>query len=117
MKKLFEIVKVFDVERILLPLMNGDCDELNYRLEVMREVGSDKFSGKVYRIEFYRVQPTFPQKDGAPEHVCDERFFVEDAFYSPELLQGNSELEVVEKFQEELKKYLEHSLGYLSCQE
>lgn len=104
MKKMFEVVKVFDIEPIILPSSDGDSDTLLYRLEILREVGLDFFIGKVYRQEFYRLQPTFPQENGAPmdSHRCDESFFVEDDFYYPEHLNGHSVLDVIEKFQ----KYL-----------
>lgn len=112
MIKMFEVVKVFDIEPIILSSSDGDSDTLLYRLEISRDVGGDFFIGKVYRQEFYRLQPTFPQENGVPmgSHRCDESFFVEDNFYYPEHLDGYSVLDVIEKFQ----RYL-ISAGLVNC--
>jgi hypothetical protein len=54
---------------------------------------------KVYRLETYRLQPTFPQKNGAPPDLKNDAliYVVDDVFDSDEL-RGASIEEVVAKF-------------------
>jgi hypothetical protein len=100
MKKLFEIVKIIDVE----PFQAGDGDAFRFRLEILREIGSEFFFGKVCRLETYRLQPTFPQSEGnLPGWKSDALIFVTDEMFAAEVLSGNSVENVVLKFQAALK--------------
>jgi hypothetical protein len=101
MKKLFEIVKVFDVE----PFAAGEGDWFRFRLEVIRELDSETYTGKVYRQEIYRLQPSFPQLEGEPpDWRNDAQVLVVDEMFDPELLGGSSVQDVVAKFQTALTK-------------
>lgn len=96
MRKLSELVRTVDVE----PFSTDDGDALRFRLEISREVNTTRYKGRVFRLETYRLQPTFPlagdlatcSKDDALIHVGDHMF-------DPDLLQGNSADEVLGKFQ------------------
>jgi len=101
MRQIFEVVKAFDVE----PLEAGDGDTFRFRLEVLRTVDGKTFVGKVYRLETYRLQPTFPQSKGElPDWRNDALIFVADEMFDVALLNGDSVQDVLAKFQTELAK-------------
>lgn len=67
-----EVVRVVE----LSPIALGD-DELHFRLEVRR--AGKRFVGQVWRWEFFRIQPTFPQRRGVPAHKpSDEQVLIRD---------------------------------------
>lgn len=100
MKKILEIVKTLDVE----PFQAGDGDAFRFRLEIVREIGSELFVGKVYRLETYRLQPTFPQSEGNPPNwKSDALIFVADEMFAAEVIAGNSIEDVIGKFQAALE--------------
>lgn len=102
MLTLSEVVKVFDVEAF----QAGDGDEFRFRLEVVRELNIELYRGKVYRLEYYRLQPTFPQSNGClPDLESDALIFVSDEMLDSSVLHGNSVQEVVEKFQQLLSNF------------
>ena len=99
MKVCSEVVKIFDVA----PFQAGDGDEFRFRLEIARNLNSDAFLGKVYRLETYRLQPTFPQAEGElPDWSHDALIYVVDDMFDPDTLVGISVQEVVEKFEKSL---------------
>lgn len=94
MMKFSEIVKIIDIE----PIIVGEGDAFRFRLEV-RRVGL-VFHGTVYRLETYRLQPSFPQSNGeVPEWKNDGLIHVVDDNFSVDALTGRSAEEVVDKFQ------------------
>jgi hypothetical protein len=101
MKKLYELHKTFDLE----PFQAGDGDEFRFRLEVLQEVGTNSFHGKVYRRETYRLQPTFPLSDGDLQGLMhDALILVDDDMFVSEAMQGSSSQDVVQKFQAIIQK-------------
>jgi hypothetical protein len=69
-----EIVKVVHLE----PIQTGN-ESLHYRLEISKDPASGKFSPILWRRESYRIQPTFPQRQGCLlEPPCDEEILVRD---------------------------------------
>jgi hypothetical protein len=95
MNTLSEVIKVFDVE----PFQVGDGDAFRFRLEVVRELGAEIYKGKVYRLETYRLQPTFPQSEGSlPDWKNDALIYVVDDMFNTDSLLGNSVQEVIDKF-------------------
>jgi hypothetical protein len=69
-----EIVKVVHLE----PIQTGS-GSLHYRLEISKDSSSGKFSPILWRRESYRIQPTFPQRQGSLlEPPCDEEILVRD---------------------------------------
>jgi hypothetical protein len=101
MREITEVIKVFDVD----PFQTGDGDAFHFRLEVSRPIDGKTFVGRVYRLEFYRLQPTFPQTEGEPlDWKDDARIFVVDEMFDPDLLKGDSVQEVLNKFQMALAK-------------
>ena len=96
MLALLEVVKTFDAA----PFQAGDGDAFRFRLEVTRELGTDIYRGKVYRLETYRLQPTYPQAEGRlPDWKSDELIYVQDHMFDSDMLTGSSVQEIVEKFQ------------------
>jgi hypothetical protein len=96
MKIISEVVKVLDIE----PFQIGEGDAFRFRLEVSRELNAATYVAKVYRLEMYRLQPTFPQTNGAPPDLKNDAliYVVDDVFDSDEL-RGASVEEVVAKFE------------------
>ena len=101
MKHLFEVVRTFDVE----PFYAGDGDAFRFRLEILKGVDGAAYSGKVYRLETFRIQPTFPQSEGTvPGWMSDALIFLVDETLDSAALTGNSVQEVLTKFQAELAR-------------
>ena len=99
MKISTEVVKTFDVE----PFQAGEGDSFRFRLEIIRNLDSGTLTGKVYRLETYRLQPTFPQTEGVlPDWGHDALIYVVDDMFNPDTLVGASVQEVVEKFENTL---------------
>ena len=95
MKTLLEVVKTFDVDAFRT--RNGEA--FRFRLEVVRDLGGPSYKGKVYRLETYRLQPTFPQSKGRlPDFQNDALIYVADDMFDSNVLTGGSVEEVVEKF-------------------
>ena len=100
MKALYEVVKTIDVE----PFEAGGGDLYRFRLEVINELNTNIYNGKVYRLETYRLQPTFPQSDGElPNWKNDALVYILDEMINTDILRGHSVEEVVGNF----KKILE----------
>ena len=96
MKTLFEVVKTLDLE----PFQAGDGDAFRFRLEILHDLSADSYKGKVYRLETYRLQPTFPQsKESLPDWKNDALIYVADDMFDSDALTGISAQEVVDKFQ------------------
>jgi hypothetical protein len=75
MIKYCEIVKTVDLQ----PIQTIIGDDLKFRIEILRDHSSGEFSAILWRIENYRVQPTFPQADGVPTSIlADEEILVKD---------------------------------------
>ena len=101
MKSFAEVVRVIDVE----PFQAGDGDAFRFRLEVLNSPTTGMYTGKVYRLETYRLQPSFPQSEGkTPDWTHDALIYVADDMFSAQVLQGASPQEVVEKFQHALEQ-------------
>lgn len=93
-RPLHEVVKSFEVEPIALT----DGESLRLRLDICREFGTGNFRGKVYRLERYRGQPTFPQTAGEVlAWQGDSSMYVVDESYAGRLT-GTSVRSVVELF-------------------
>lgn len=96
MRPLFEVVKIIDME----PFQAGVGDAFRFRLEVVRDLNGELYKGKVFRLETYRLQPTFPQTEGIlPEWKNDALIFVADDMFDSDALCGPSVRDVIEKFQ------------------
>ncbi len=69
-----EVVKTVELEPIQLPAEGGG--DLHLRVEIIKEHASRYFS-RIWKLEFYRVQPSFPQKRGKPRlGPADEQVLV-----------------------------------------
>ncbi len=103
--KLLEKIKVVELEPV-----EGDGDgeiECTFIIEVFKEMGKDhEFFPRVYRREFFRIQPTFPQdSEGIPSHdPSDEEIIVADVGDWENLKEKTVELvikSVVKKIKED----------------
>lgn len=67
----FESIRTLEVDGC------GD-DSVTVRVELLRRVGdAGLYRCRVWRLESYRIQPTFPQTAGAPAHLpSDEEVLV-----------------------------------------
>lgn len=92
---------ISEVERVLeiddIP-MGGSGDTLRLRLEVLRHLRKPhRYSISTWRLEHYRVQPTFPQINQLPsDEPCDELLLVRDPYVLGEIA-GHSPDEVIEE--------------------
>ena len=72
----FEIVKTVE----LAPISMVGGDDLIFRIEIMKDSFSGECHANLWRIEHYRIQPTFPQENGAPNIPnADEEICVKDS--------------------------------------
>jgi hypothetical protein len=70
-----EVVKTVD----LYPIRMVSGNDLKFRIEIVRDHLSGEFSAILWRMENYRIQPTFPQYDGVPNSsFADEEVLVRD---------------------------------------
>ena len=78
-----EVVKILELEAIPVPAGTGDA--IRFRVEVMRKHNSKTmFAVRIYRKEFYRIRPTFPQANGKlASSDADELLLVEDSSVIP----------------------------------
>lgn len=100
LKRLFEVVKVLDVE----PFEIEGGESFRFRFEIARALGESLFIGKVYRLETYRLQPTFPQSDGVvPDWQNDALLFVADETLNSGEFAGGSMEDVLTQFRSVLE--------------
>lgn len=85
-----EVVKVLDLDTIEVP--GGRGDAIRFRIEIIRQYGVPrKFIARIWRTEFYRIKPTFPQVKGRPNSPSsDELLWVEDTSVIPNIDDMNS---------------------------
>jgi hypothetical protein len=96
MNILREVVRILDIEPIHI---NGG-EDFRFRLEIVKEVNTKNYKGIVYRLETYRLQPTFPQKKGGiPDWQHDAEIYVVDDYFASKNICGDSEQSVIDLFQ------------------
>ncbi len=88
------LVKVYELEP-----SSAEGDVLCYRLEIFSD--GTIYSARLHRYDYFRIQPTFPQREGEPipELLCDELFTVRDSEMSGyvEGLREHSEVDLLGK--------------------
>lgn len=87
---------VFEVARVLYigPLAFRGVSEFTFRIEILRNRNAARsFSAKLWRMDHYRLRPTFPDK---PQTVADEEVLVADVA-APDGAVGASASEVERK--------------------
>jgi hypothetical protein len=73
-----QVVRTVEVETITMK--EGTGDDFRFRIEVIRR-GKNRFEPRVWRIEHYRIRPTFPTSAGEidnRERLADEMLLVVD---------------------------------------
>lgn len=64
----------------------SDDDELILRVEILQNLAEPNlFSARIWRLEHYRLQSTFPQRDGVPQHCPSDEVIMKEfeGFESP----------------------------------
>jgi hypothetical protein len=77
MLKKITICNVFDLDEIALP----HSSSIRLRVEIRRHDGGN-YDAVIYRLETFRVVPTFDQKNSRSRVAADHEFFVVDDFFS-----------------------------------
>ena len=66
------------VETLELTIMLED-DELILRVEIFESIKNPQhYSARVWRLEHYRIQATFPQLDGSPAHSPSDEIILKE---------------------------------------
>jgi hypothetical protein len=63
-----------------------ESNDLTLRVEIYETISSPKhYSMRIWRLEHYRIQATFPQLDGAPVHAPSDEIILKEfeGFESP----------------------------------
>lgn len=96
-----KLISIYDYE------IQGIEDVYLFRLEIHKY--NNCFKGSVYRLDRYRLIPTFPQdSQGEPiGHMDDALFYVKDEFINDQDLYGESEEDVILNFTDKLNKLFE----------
>ncbi len=97
-----EVVRTVDLSPIR---MGGNGDDVRLRVEILRRGrGKARFTARVWRVEFYRIQPTFPQKTGRPStDAADEQVLVVDENFA-QGISGSSASVVLKKVIAEIER-------------
>jgi hypothetical protein len=67
------------VDTLELSAVLKDDDHLILRIEIFETISNPRhYSVRVWRLEHYRIQPTFPQLDGAPVHAPSDEFILKE---------------------------------------
>ena len=76
---MFELVKTYEFATIP---WSGDGEDFTFRAEVFTDLQEQNgYYARIWRLEHYRIQPTFPQEDGSPKlGLHDKQFWVVDDF-------------------------------------
>ncbi len=101
MKQFRELIKVIDLE----PFHRGEGDLFRFRIEIFKWLNSERYGGRVYRFETYRLSPTFPLcDDRVPNILNDALIYIADDMFDEGFLIGKSPQEVIEKFSLEFER-------------
>lgn len=92
--RIASLVKVFYVGPF--PMKDALGDNFTYRVELLRDRASHRYSAKIWRIEHYRVQPSFSGRKGSKRIYADEGLLVEDVAMDTNVT-GNSQAAVEKK--------------------
>jgi hypothetical protein len=75
--KIASVVKVLLVGPVPMPSQTGD--NFVFRVEILRDLKAARvYAGKIWRIEHYRIEPSFPRRKGRAKVYADEAILVED---------------------------------------
>jgi len=54
-------------------------DELTLRVEIFEMISNPRhYSARIWRLEHYRIQATFPQVDGSPAHAPSDELILKE---------------------------------------
>jgi hypothetical protein len=93
-----EVVKILDLQGI--PVADDSSDTLCFRLEISRDWASRRrFYAKLWRLEPYRLRPSFIAAPKTTLRIADEWLFVEETALQVELdgIVGQSVHDLLEK--------------------
>lgn len=82
-----EVVRTIE----LGPLFVADSTSFKFRVEILRRLESGDFFARIYRWEFLRVQPSFPQSNGIiSADQADHEILVIDDFIGTQDFSGST---------------------------
>ena len=103
-----EVLKIFDLE--VDTSSESGYDNLRFRIELIaNQEKPSVITVRVWRKEYYRIQPTFPQEGSQPKHdYSDELLLVEEtSIVDPETVNAknweNALALVLKKLEERFK--------------
>lgn len=97
-----EIVKIYDLTPIHIK-----NETLRFRIEILKKLNENHYYANVYRIDTYRIQPTFTIDASVSE--SDESFYVFDHHFQN--IQGDSMESVLSQIESIFKKIFGDILG------
>jgi hypothetical protein len=93
--KVTSVVKVIMVGPIAVP--SGEGDDFIFKIEILNTGSKDRlFEALVWRLEHYRVEPSFPRRESGNRFMADEVIAVRDVAFDGGLF-GSSVAEVEQK--------------------
>ncbi|WP_426733873.1 hypothetical protein [Myxococcus faecalis] len=100
-----EVVRTLDLE----PMVVGG-EELRLRIEICRALPSArKYFSRLWRIEHYRIQSTFPQQEGRPAHdPSDQEILMLERDLPLGTFTGRTANTVLQRLLAELRLLLDH---------
>jgi hypothetical protein len=67
------------VETLELSVPFDEDDELSLRIELFEALAPrGHFSARIWRLEYYRIQSTFPQLEGVPAHLPSDEVILKE---------------------------------------
>ncbi len=71
-------IVVWLVVRTLEVQINLEDDDIVLRVELLQRQGELVYRVRIWRIEFFRLQSTFPQENGEPRHAPSDEAILKE---------------------------------------
>lgn len=96
----------YEIKSYVLQPIELEDDELNFKVEILKHHNSNSVQGQLWRLETYRVQPSF-----VSDMQADESIYVQDSHTIPDLQNQvfNNEEICLQFIISELEKLFSHS--------
>ena len=96
----------YEIKSYVLQPIELEDDELNFKVEILTHHNSNSVQGQLWRLETYRVQPSF-----VSDMQADESIYVQDSHTIPDLQNQvfNNEEICLQFIISELEKLFSHS--------
>lgn len=95
------VTGVYDLKEIVA----GNSESFNFRVEIHQKYGTSKYFPKIYRLETYRIPPSFGQAGEATKlEAFDEVIHVLDHLVDTASCSAETERECLEKVEQQIKR-------------